>query len=391
MRVFLLGGAGLVGQYAAKYLAANVAVSEIAIAGRNMDKAKNAASAIGEKGVSIKADATDEKGLAELVADYDVLVNTSGPDYMVQPPAVRAAIRAGIHYCDVSCDGPSTEKVLELDAEAKDAGTTAIIGIGWGPGLDNLMMLHATRQLDRADSVHTCMAITFTDLVSGDVKKVAKEMRDSGPFSASWETFMRLFSGQCKIFHDNRWVAVDPFESEVVTPNPKGGTVKLYPVCGPQPITVPRFVPGLRDASVLISFVPFPLNELVRKLASRIRAGEIGTRQAAIEFIETAGSERDHWAPTHQEFPEDLWVTASGLKDGASVRYTLVPTSGWMGTAGPLCTAATMMMSGKIKENGIFPPEACLDPIPFMKEVATITTGRPTDAKLFEESFERLD
>ena len=389
--MFLLGGAGLVGQYTAKNLAANSTVSEITIAGRNLDKARQSASVIGEKGNSIKADATDEKGLARLVADYDILVNTSGPDYVVQPPAVRAAIRAGVHYCDVSCDGPAAEKVLELNAEAKAAGITAIIGIGWGPGLDNLMMVHATRQLDRADSVHTCIALPFTDLVSGDTSKIAAEMRNSGPYSASWETFMRLFSGQCKIFREGKWVAVDPFENEVVTPNPKGGIVRLYPVCGPQPITVPRSAPGLRDASVLISFFPLPLNELAHKLTSRIKAGEIGTREAAIAFIETAGSERDRWAPTRQEFPEDLWITASGVKDGSRVRYTLVPTSGWMSTAGPLYTAAMMLLNGKIKEDGIFPPEACLEPIPFMEEVASIVPGRPPDAKLFEESFERVE
>ena len=391
MRVFLLGGAGLVGQDAAKYLAADAAVSEITIAGRNVDKAKQAASVVGEKGNGIKAEATDEKGLARLIADYDILINVSGPDYLVQPPAVRAAIRAGVHYCDVSCDGPATEKVLKLDAKAKAAGITAIIGIGWGPGLDNLMQVHAARQLDRADSMHTCMAMTPSDLVSGDTNKIAQAMRDSGPYSASWETFMRLFSGQCKILRDKKWVTVDPFKNEVVTPNPKGGTVKLYPVCGPESITVPRSIPGLRDTSVLISFFPAPLNELIHRQVSRIKAGEIGTREAAIAFIETAGAERDQWAPDLQKFPEDLWVIATGVKDGVRVRYTLVPTPGWMGTASPLCTAAMMIMNGKIKENGIFPPEACLDPIPFMKEVATITTGRPPDAKLFEESFERVE
>jgi saccharopine dehydrogenase-like NADP-dependent oxidoreductase len=391
LRVFLLGGAGLVGQYTARNFAANATVSEITIAGRNLEKTRQAASALGEKGNSIKADATDEKGLARLVAGYDILVNTSGPDYVVQPPAVRAAIRSGVHYCDVSCDGPAAEKVLRLRNKAEAAGITAIIGIGWGPGLDNLMMVHAARQLDRADAVNTCMALTMTDLVSGDTNKIAAELRDSGPFSASWETFMRLYSGQCKIFRDKRWVTVDPFESGVVTANPKGGTVKLYPACGPQTITVPRSVPGLRDASVLISYFPLPLNELAHKLASRIKAGEISTKEAALSLIETAGSEREGWTLTPQEFPEDLWITASGIKDGARVRYTLVPTPGWMSTAGPLYTAAMMLLNGKIKEHGIFPPEACLEPIPFMEEVASIVPGRPAGAKLFEESFENLD
>ena len=140
MRVFLLGGAGLVGQSVAERLAKNAAVSEITIAGRNSDKANQAASGIGEKANSMKADATDEKQIARLVHDYDIFVNTSGPDYLVQPHTVNAALRAGVHYCDVSCDGPAAEKVLKrvlpFDARAGarlEPATIPIISFTWTP------------------------------------------------------------------------------------------------------------------------------------------------------------------------------------------------------------------------------------------------------------------
>lgn len=391
MRVFLLGGAGLQGQYFAGRAAKNPAITEITIAGRNAEKAKKAALAIGEKANSRIADATDETQLTRLIRDYDVFVNTSGPDYLVQPHTVRAAIEAGVHYCDVSCDGPATEKVLKLDSKAKAAGVTAIIGIGWGPGLDNLMMAHAARQLDKADSVHSCMAITFSDLAGGDTDKIASEMRESGPYSASWETFMRLFSGPCRIFRNGKRVTVDPFESGVVMPNPKGGTIKLYPGCGPQPITVPHSVKGLKESSVLISFVPFELNELVRRISSRITLGEIDTREAAIAFIEAAGAERGQWAPVTEKFPEDFWITATGVKDGRRIRYTLIPTSGWLSTTGPLYCAAKKILDGELKERGVLPPEVCLDPIPFMEEVASSEPGWTKEKKLFDEKLERLE
>lgn len=235
------------------------------------------------------------------------------------------------------------------------------------------------------------MAIAFSDLASGDIGKIAANMRDSGPYSASWETFMRLFSGPCKIFRDMKWVTVDPFESGVVIPNPKGGEVRLYPGCGPQPVTVPRSVKGLMDSSVLISFVPFELNELMCMVASRIIAGEIGTREAAMAFIEAAGSERGQWTPTTEKFPDDFWITATGIKDGRRVRYTLVPTSGWLSTAGPLYCAAKRILDGKFKEHGILPPEACFDPVPFMEEVASNEPGWTKEKGLFEEKLERLE
>jgi len=391
MRVFLLGGAGEVGQYFAQRAAKNPAITEITVAGRNAGKAKKAALAIGEKANSKTAEATDETQLVRLVRGYDILVNTSGPDYLVQPHTVRAAIRAGVHYCDVSCDGQSAEQVLELNSDAKAAGITAIIGIGWGPGMDNLMMVHAARQLDKADSVHTCMALTFTRLVKEDTSKIADDMRKSAQFSASWETFMRVYSGQCKIFRDGKWAIVNPFENEVIMQNPKGGVVKLYPACGAEPITVPRSLQGLKNASLLTCYFPLPLNEVAHKLATRIKAGEISTKEAAIAFIETAGSERHGWAPTTQEFPEDFWITATGIKDGMRVRYTLIPTSGWLSTAGPLYIAAKRILDGKFKEHGILPPEACFDPVPFMEEVASNEPGWTKEKRLFEENLERLE
>lgn len=391
MRVFLLGGAGEVGSYFAQRAAKNSAVTEITIGGRSAEKAKKAALTIGEKANSTTADATDEDRLAKQIRDYDILVNASGPDYLVQPHTVRAAIEAGVHYCDVSCDGPTTEDVLRLDAKAKAAGITAIVGIGWGPGMDNLMMAHASRQLDRTDSLHSCIAVTFTSLSSGDTDKVAATMRESGPYSASWETFMRLMSGPCRIFRGGGWVTVNPFESGEMMPNPKGGELKMFPCCGPQSLTIPRSVEGLKDMSVLLSYVPYELNELMRRVSSRIRAGEVNTREAALAFIESAGEERGRWAPTTDKFPDDFWISATGIKDGKKVRYTLVPTPGWLSTSGPLYIAAKRILEGKFSERGVLPPEACFDPLSFIQEVASIEPGWTKDSKLFDENLENIE
>jgi lysine 6-dehydrogenase len=392
-RVFLLGGAGLVGQSAAEKFAKNPHVTEILIAGRNTDKARNAALAIGDKANAAKADATNEEDLAQMISGYDILVNASGPDYLVQPPCVKAAVKAGIDYCDVSCDGPAAAEALKLDRQAKSAGMTAIIGIGWTPGLDNLMMVHAARQLDEAVSVHSCIVWPMTDLVTGDARKVADDLRNSGPYAASWETGMRCYSGKCQVFRDGGLVTVNPSENEVVTSGLDGRPVRMYPACGPEPITIPRYLQGIKNVSLLLSFTPFPLNELAHTLAQRINTGEIDTKEAAVTFIETAASDRDRWLVSTDSVPENwpFWVTAEGIKDGSRVRYTLKPDSRWMGTGGPLYTAAMALLDDKVGQQGVLPPEACFDPIPFMEEVASIVPGWPSGTELFEESFEDLD
>lgn len=383
----------MVGQEAAAYLASNAAVSEVMIAGRNLDKAGKAASNIGEKANSTVADVMDEQQIARLIADYDIFLNTSGPDYKVQHHAVSAAIRAGVNYCDVSCDGPTADKVLNLNDKAKAAGITAIIGIGWMPGLTNLMMAHAAGQLDKTETILTCLFWPMADLVRGDTKKIADELRSSGPYSASWETAMRCYSGECRVYRDRKWITVDPSENGMTFIHPAGGPVRMYPACSAEPVTLPRHVPHVRNVTFLISFSPFPLNELSLQLASRIRAGAINTKEAALSFIETAGSEPHRWLTygSKKDLELAVWIDALGIKDGARTRYRLVQGSDWGSTGGPLYTAAMKLLKGKIKERGILPPEACLDPIPFMQEVASLVPGRPSEKKLFEESFERLD
>jgi len=383
----------MVGQATAKRLATNATVSEITIAGRDSEKAKRAASAIGEKANSVKAEATDETQIAHMVSGYDLLINTSGPDYLVQLPVVRAAIEAGIDYCDVSCDGPAAEKVLKLDSKARAAGMTAVIGIGWAPGIDNLMMTHAVRQLDRAESVHACLVWPLTDLVKGDTKEVAENLRNNAQYSASWETGMRCFSGECKVYRGGKWIVVNPFESGVEVSHPKLGAFDAYPACGAESVTLPRYVRGVKDVSGLLSFYPPQMNELARQLAIQIKAGKMTTKEAALSFIETAGSDRERWLSTTQEMPS-VWpylVIARGVKNGHMVKYTLDANTEWLTTDGPLYTASMMLLRDRVKEHGIYPPEACLDPIPFLEEVAANEPGWSAGTELFAESFEELD
>jgi hypothetical protein len=149
----------------------------------------------------------------------------------------------------------------------------------------------------------------------------------------------------------------------------------------------------VKDVSVLLSFYPPQMNELARQLAVQIKAGKMTTKEAALSFIETAGLDRERWLSTTKELPE-VWpylVIAKGVKNGHLVRYTLDANTDWLTTDGPLYTAGMMLLNRRIKEHGIFPPEACLDPIPFLEEVASNEPGRPKGKKLFDEKWENLE
>ena len=123
-------------------------VTEIAIACRTLERAERAAAEVGDKARAVQVDGGDEEALVAHLSDYDIVVNTMRSDAFLPP--VRAAIRGGVHYCDVN---PRRPEVLALDAEAKAAGITAIIGNGIGPGIWDLMAMHAAAQLDETEQV----------------------------------------------------------------------------------------------------------------------------------------------------------------------------------------------------------------------------------------------
>jgi len=139
MRVFALGGYGKVGLPAVKLLAGSDLVAEIAIAGRNQERAEAAATEISEKAIAVRLDGTDEGELTSLLAGYDIIMNAASNEAVL--PAIQAAIRTGAHYCDVAY-GDVLDQALQLAAEAEAAGTTAILANGVHPSITNLMGVH---------------------------------------------------------------------------------------------------------------------------------------------------------------------------------------------------------------------------------------------------------
>ncbi len=97
MKVFILGGYGAVGLPSAEMLAKSDLVTEIVLAGRNMERAELAAAEIGDKVRAVQVDGADEKQLASLLAGYDIIVNTASNQ--VALPVLQAAVSASAHYC----------------------------------------------------------------------------------------------------------------------------------------------------------------------------------------------------------------------------------------------------------------------------------------------------
>ncbi len=389
-RVLALGGTGGVGKATARILAVDPAVSGITVASRHISAATRVSEALGEKARALALDTTDEGAVAAAAREHDLVVNTAGPDYLVALPAMRGAIDAHTHYCDIQADGPAIERALKLDGRAEAARVTVLTGIGHVPGTSNLMMAHAASQLDRVDELACC---TFFPLSAWeDPKEALAEMRKTGFVSASWQMIMQWAAGRVRGYLNGRAVMVDPWTDAVDIRIPRGDTVRAVHIGCTEPITLPRRWKQVRAVSSLMSLFPSQLNELYCEQGRRIAAGEVDPTQAAIAFHERIVEEPDRWWSASVEPHRDIvtWATATGQKNGRRVRYTCWPATNWMTTVGALSTAALKILRGEIRKRGVLAPEACLDPLPFLAEAARFGVDPPPTGRLFNEFIEAM-
>lgn len=396
MRVLLLGGSGRYSSASGRHVAEFDLVSEVGVAGRNEDALNRVATQIGGKARVVQVDILDERRLASVVAEYDIVVNMAGPEHEVLLPVLRAAIAAGKHYCDVGADGQTVEKQLELDSMAKERDIVAIPGIGVCPGLDNLLAAHAYQQLDRTEDIQLCFHVT------GYFSTAVDRLRKGERVDTSLVQIINAMSKPARVYSDGSWTDVDALENRVSITLPEGDTVTAFPYSHSETITLPRCLHGLNNVSRVWG-VPNPeLGELMFGLARRISSGDMSAEAVTRKLLETIAEDPDRWLKRQPEpaasqtEPQpkrawkgwwDMWVVATGWKEGRRGRYTC-----WLVKVGnSLKVAVLRMMRGDVSLRGVLPPEACFEPQPFFDEMASLMPEPPPDGKLIDGSFEWLE
>lgn len=152
---FLVLGAGYQGLAAALDLARAPDVEEVVIADVEAARARRAADRLQGSRAPVRAetlDAANEPRLAERLRGYDVVI--SAVPYFLNLSLTKAAIEAGVSFCDL---GGNTDLVREqeaLDERARDADVTIVPDCGLAPGMANVLARAGIGRLDRADEVH---------------------------------------------------------------------------------------------------------------------------------------------------------------------------------------------------------------------------------------------
>jgi NAD(P)-dependent dehydrogenase (short-subunit alcohol dehydrogenase family) len=390
MKVVILGGTGGIGQATARLLAASPEVDHIVVAGRTRVRAEEVAATLGQKasGAGVAVGQADQ--LVQLARGADVLVNTAGPDFAIPLPALKAAIQARTNYVDIAADGKMTDQVLSLDQEARSAGITALIGIGYYPGLSNLVAMHALRKLDAVNDIHFGYVWGWPELWH-DAGATAAAWRASGHVTASWQTVMGFMRGPVRIYRNGQPLDVEPFTNAVQVSWPSGESMLAYPVDSAETRTLTSQMPGLKALTSLVTFWPSRLNELWREQSRRMISGDADPAEAVMALHEALAANPDYWLADTGGLPSHpLWMVADGMSAGRAARYSC-----WF-RLGPLTeaalTAGTLaLLRGEVPAKGVRTPEAAFEPATFFAQVAHHAGGGAATEPLFDDRLDYED
>lgn len=286
--------------------------------------------------------------------------------YRANLPTMEAALAAGCHYADLGGLFHTTRKQLELDGRFREAGLSAVLGIGSAPGLTNVLAKLGADRLDRVDSIE--MADGAVDLAA-----------DGGfgvPYSA--ETVLDEFTMPAMVFEDGELREV-PAGSGVVDwdfPDPVGTQPAMYTLHS-EPATLPWTIPGVRDVRWRLA-LPRAVHEgfafLVGiGLASTdpvpTSAGPVAPREVLVAVLNRL--------PAPEGEPRDveyLDVRVRGEEDGRVVEHRALArfdpspeglSAGAFGTALPITISARWQAEGRVPP-GVHPPEVAFDAAAFV-------------------------
>ena len=355
MKAFVLGGAGGMGQAAARDLIKQERVKKVILGdintdpGRLHDKLRSS-----EKVLFRRIDAYDHAGLVTAIRDSDVVINCAGPFYKTAVAVAKAAVEAKVSYIDI-CDDYEAVGILyasDIDNAAKEAGITILTGMGSDPGTNNVIAKYYADQLDRVDEIDLYWVVSIADLGEG----------------AAWDHSLHMVTGKVPQYLDGKleYVQGGTGEETVRFLEPLGECLISY-VGHPQPLTIPRYIEGVRRVVIKGALIPTWVDQLIKQ--------QNETGFLSNEPIEIKGTKVVPYDLTLRLWSgipnnRDKGPVASGMKmivkgerEGKQVTFTAdIVGRTAAGTGLPVSIAALMLDAGDVKAKGVVAPEGCIDP-----------------------------
>lgn len=344
-------GAGMVGSVIAADLAADEEF-KVCIADARPASLDRAARRGGGRVRTIQADLSDPDVVRRHVGECDIVLGALASE--IGFTALRAVIEAGKPYCDISF---MSEDALELDELAKERGVTAVVDCGVAPGMSNLLAGHGVRQLDKTRNIEI--------YVGG----LPRERRWPFDYKAGFapRDVIEEYTRPSRIVEHGRIVVREALSESELIDFPGIGTLEAFNTDGLRSLATTLDVPFMKEKTLR-----YPGHiELMRVfrhtgLFSKQPMSVAGVKVAPLDVISALMFPQ--W--TYEEGEEDLTimrVIVDGRTDGRDERLiwdlldrydpATKATSMSRTTAFPCAILARMLLSGRIDQPGVNPPE----------------------------------
>lgn len=383
MKIAVTGASGIQGISAMIYLLEQPDVKEIFVSDAyHLDRLKERVARLNDKRLIFRPlDCTDETAATAAFKGYDVVLNCamSRGKYIF---TTRAALKAGCHYLDMTSLG---EEPLQfaLHDEFKKIGKTAVLDMGTAPGLSNVMAVYCMNKLDKTDSIDYAWGVI--DIVPAD--QHTKPLY----WGYGFDGIMGLMSGPSIIYEDGQIKELEP-RARPETYRFKVGDHVIRGMPHREPKMLAESFPNAGFKHIMYRQA---FNEdLERKYAFLRDLGFASREPIDVKGVKVAPFdvlwELLERLPPEKKTPANIvsegTCIARGVKDGKPMeirlmirvdpfgemhkRYTSKGADGSYRTGISAAITAAMLGRGDIKMPGVYRPEICVPPEPYIRAQA---------------------
>lgn len=373
----ILGASGQIGAYTVQDLVEFAGLKDVIASSRKVSNVKKAMDDLNltKRVKMMEVDAHDTAAVLKTVRDekVDAVVNCAW--YQTNLEVMDACLKGGAHYTDLGGFFDTCLKQLELHKKWKDAGINATIGLGSTPGMTNIAGAAGAKKLDKVDSIDIVCAWGNT-----------LPVKEAGWPGYSIRTVLDEFTQESVQWINGKYEKQKILggEKDVVMPDPIG-KVKSYYIKHSEPATMGKYL-NAKNVTFRIGFPPHDMNTFLTLRALGFadeKPLEAGTGKVSPLDYLTAMYQKaimdGRGAPPKEEFEYDMFrIDCAGQKNGLpmTVTYFIVTwndpkrgVSSARDTSVPPAIVSHWQLTGKIKEPGVFPAEATVDPEPFFREL----------------------
>jgi saccharopine dehydrogenase (NAD+, L-lysine-forming) len=377
-RVLIIGAGGVGNVVTQKCAQAPEVFSDICLASRTLEKCEAIKEATPRPIEIAQVDADDVAQTVDLINKFkpDLVINVALPYQDLS--IMDACLETGVNYLDTANYEPPDEAKFcykwqwDYQERFKEAGLMALLGCGFDPGVTNIFIAYANKNL--FDEIHY---IDIMDCNAGD---------HGHPFATNFnpEINIREITQRGKYYEGGKWIETDPLSVHQSFDFPEIGPREMYLLYHEEMESLVKHIEGLKRIRFWMTFGEQYLTylEVLQNVGmTRIDTVEYkGNEIVPLKFLKEVLPEPASLS-TNYTGKTCIGCMMHGVKDGvekSSYIYNIceheaahkeVNSQAISYTTGvPAMIGAMMMLTGAWQGNGVYNVEQ-LDPDPFMEKL----------------------